>query len=246
MKILISLVNFGETQLQHLKKVIDCYKSYEKYEVKIIVSSNIPVDCDADEVRIYTVQDFPSHHWDNLPCTCKIPIHEHKDDFDIFIFSENDHLILEKHIDNHLRYTDILPDNRISGLIQFEQDVNGNYFYPGYHWRYDWDYNSIEEHGGLKFAHFTNTHQASYVVTQAQLRAFEGNSNYFSHIYHSPPSKPRVNVDLYTNPIWKKLICISEFNDNLVRHLPDNYIRRISMRSDDLRMQEALNKLLNK
>ena len=81
MKILISLVNYGATQLQHLKKVIDCYRSYEKYEVKIVVSSDIPVDCGADEVRIITSKDLPSHHWDNLPCACKIPIYDHKDAF---------------------------------------------------------------------------------------------------------------------------------------------------------------------
>jgi hypothetical protein len=56
----------------------------------------------------------------------------------------------------------------------------------------------------------------------------------------------------------KKLICISEFEDNLIHHLPNVYIngadgyvrndgsigRRQKQRSDDSRMQQALNRML--
>ena len=56
----------------------------------------------------------------------------------------------------------------------------------------------------------------------------------------------------------KKLICITDFDDNLIHHLPNVYIdgadgyvkedgtigRRAKQRSDDNRMQQALKKLL--
>ena len=42
------------------------------------------------------------------------------------MFGENDHLFKEKHIDKHLQYTQMLPDDRISGLIQYEEDEEEN------------------------------------------------------------------------------------------------------------------------
>ena len=47
----------------------------------------------------------------------------------------------------------------------------------------------------------------------------------------------------------KKLICISEFEDNLIHHLPNLYIEglkgRNKLMSDSARMNSALNQLLN-
>jgi hypothetical protein len=78
--------------------------------------------------------------------TCRQTINQESDNFDYFIFSENDHLWKEYHIDNYIEYSKILPENRIPGLIQYEEDHTGKY-YPAYHAHYDWDYTSVEEYG---------------------------------------------------------------------------------------------------
>ena len=58
-----------------------------------------------------------------LPLTCKQVLWHYRNDFDIFLFGENDHLFKEHHIDKYLEYTSILPENRIAGLIQYEEKI---------------------------------------------------------------------------------------------------------------------------
>ena len=243
-KILAVLVNYSEEQLHYLEQVIKELKSFKKYNVSIIVNSNIPLDIEGiDLVNVIELENYQL-----LPLTCKQVIWDHKDDFDIFLFGENDHLFKEHHIDKYLEYTSILPENRIAGLIQYEENKSGKY-YPAYHAHYDWDYNSVEEYGGKKFAHFTNIHQATFIITKNQLHKIGKQydfTQFFGPSHYSV--KCKVNTDIYQFCGMKKMICISDFEDNLIHHLPNIYINgeqgRAKQRSEDIRMQQALNKLL--
>jgi hypothetical protein len=248
--------------------VTTLYKSFKKYSVTVIVQSNIKVSFpDIDILNIVQLEDYQL-----LPLTCRKVIWDNRHDYDVFLYGENDHLFLEKHIEKHLAYEKILPSNRITGLIQFEENKNGRY-YPGYHNDFDWKYNSTETYEGLKFAHFTNTHQATFILSKLQLLRVGERFN-FNELVKDPPltfvdkvlnkikkvrKKPlkqinkysvkcKVNTDIYEYGGMRKLICISEFEDNLIHHLPNIYIDglkgRNKFRSDSVRMQKALLKLL--
>ena len=255
MRILAVLVNYGEEQLQYLQQVVNELKSFKKHKVTIFVNSNISLNMikGIDHVNVIELDDYQL-----LPLTCKQVLWHYRNDFDIFLFGENDHLFKEHHIDRYLEYTSILPENRIVGLIQYEENETGRY-YPAYHAHYDWDYNSVEEYGGKKFAHFTNIHQATFILTKEQLHKI-GKQHDFTQFFG--PShysvKCKVNTDIYQFCGMKKLICISDFEDNLIHHLPYVYIngdngyinndgtisKRAKQRSEELRMTKALNKLL--
>ena len=128
MKLLAVLVNYGDEQLNYLQQVVSQFKSFKKYEVYIIVNSNIALEIEGvDEVNIYELDNYQL-----LPLTCREIIWEYRDDYDVFIYGENDHLFLEKHVDKHLEYEKILPKNRITGLIQYEYG-NDEYYFPAYH-----------------------------------------------------------------------------------------------------------------
>lgn len=247
--ILAVLVNYGEEQLHYLQQVVTSLKSFKKYNVTIIVNSNISLNHikGIDHVNVIELNDYQL-----LPLTCKQVIWHYRDEFDIFLFGENDHLFNERHIDNYLRYTSILPDNRIAGLIQYEENETGRY-YPAYHAHYDWDYDSVEEYEGLKFAHFTNIHQATFILNQEQLLCIGqlyDFTQFFGTSHYSV--KCKVNTDIYQFCGMKKLICISEFEDNLIHHLPNIYINggpgvveyRKQQRSTQNRITNALSKLL--
>jgi hypothetical protein len=248
-KILAVLVNYKDEQLRYLQQVVTSIKSFKKYNVTIIVNSNIPLNNikGIDHVNVIELKDYQL-----LPLTCKQVIWHYRNEFDIFLFGENDHLFVEHHIDNYLRYTSILPDNRIAGLIQYEENETGRY-YPAYHAHYDWDYDSVEEYEGLKFAHFTNIHQATFILTQEQLLRIGQMydfTQFFGQSHYSV--KCKVNTDIYQFCGMKKLICISEFEDNLIHHLPNIYINggpgvveyRKQQRSTQNRITTALSKLL--
>ena len=243
--ILAVLVNYGEEQLHYLQQVVNELKSFKKYKVTIFVNSNIPLDMikGIDYVNVIQLDDYQL-----LPLTCKQVIWNYKDDFDVFLFGENDHLFQEHHIDKYLEYTSILPKNRIAGLIQYEENETGKY-YPAYHAHYDWDYNSVEQYDGRKFAHFTNIHQATFILTKSQLlnigemydfTTFFGKSHY--------SVKCKVNTDIYQFCEMKKMICISEFEDNLIHHLPNIYINgeqgRNKLGYGEDKMKKSINKIL--
>lgn len=245
--VLAVIVNYGEEQLNYLQQVIDELKSFQKYKVTIVVHSNInlPDIKGIDLLNVIKMDDY-----EYLPMTCRQTINDQSDNFDYFIFTENDHLWKEHHIDKYIEYESILPENRIAGLIQYEENETGKY-YPAYHWIYDWDYNSVEEHGGKKFAHFTNIHQACFIISKKQLLKIKQEHDFTQFLAPDTQysSKCRTNTDIYRYANMKKLICISEFEDNLIHHLPNIYINgdkgRLKLNSDENKMQKALNKLLN-
>ena len=253
--ILAVIVNYGEEQLNYLQQVIDEFRTFKNYDVYIVIHSNItlPTITKIDAGNVLKLEDNQL-----LPMTCRQMINQEADNFDYFIYSENDHLWKEKHVQRYEEYLDILPEDRIAGLIQYEENETGKY-YPAYHAHYDWDYESVEEHGGKKFAHFTNVHQASFILSKDQLakiKATKDFNQFFSNDHYSV--KCKTNTDIYQYCGMKKLICISDFEDNLIHHLPNVYIdgadgyvnadgtigRRAKQRSDDKRMQTALKKLL--
>lgn len=119
--LLAVLVNYGDEQLQYLKKVVDELKRFKNYDVTIIIQSNIPLTIiDVDLVNVIQLEDYQL-----LPLTCRKEIWDRKDNYDVFLFGENDHLFKEHHIDKHIEYTSILPENRITGLIQYEENEFG-------------------------------------------------------------------------------------------------------------------------
>lgn len=254
MELLAVIVNYGDEQLNYLEQVVTELKSFKKYKVKVVVVSDRPTGIHSIDVTHVIQLD----NYQLLPMVCRQVINDHSDDFDYFIYTENDHLWKEVHVDRFIEYTGILPENRIAGLIQYEYNDTGRY-YPAYHAHYDWDYNSVEEYNGKKFAHFTNVHQASFILSKEQLHRIKQTKDFtqfFSNDHYS--LKCKTNTDIYQYCGMKKVICISDFDDNLIHHLPNVYIdgadgyrhddgtigRRAKQRSDDNRMQQALTKLL--
>ncbi len=237
--ILAVLVNYGEEQLQYLQQVISELKSFKKYKVSIIVNSNIPLDIKGiDQVNIIELDDYQL-----LPLTCRQSIWDHRNDFDMFLFGENDHLFKEYHIDRHLEYINILPSNRISGLFQYEQ-IEKKLYFPAWHAHYDWDYNNIEEYGEKKFAHFSNLHQATFILTKNQLNKIGGMydfTNFFNGSSHTNYTKKcLVNTEIYEYCNMKKLICISDFEENLIHHLPNKYILNYPEKNHNLKIQKIM------
>tara|TARA_R110001606_G_scaffold199309_1_gene346967 strand:- start:573 stop:1100 length:528 start_codon:yes stop_codon:yes gene_type:complete len=136
------------------------------------------------------------------------------------MFGENDHLFKEHHVDKHLEYYSFLPDNKITGLIQFEQYDRGK-FYCGFHASYGWDINSIEIWNGKIFASPQNIHQATFILTKEQLHKIgkiHDFTKFFGDSHYSV--KCKVNTDIYQFCNMKKLICISELPSNQIEHLP--------------------------
>ena len=241
--LLVVLVNYGDEQISYLKQVVSEFQSFKKYDVDIFVHTNIELGIQGVKEILISMDDY-----ELLPLTCRTTIADKAHKYDYIIFSENDHLWKESHLDKYIEYEQVLPSDKISGLIQYEENEQGKW-YPALHAHYDWDFDSVEIYGGKKFAHFTNVHQASFLISKQKLldimhlydiTQFITEKNRYSY-------KCRVNTEIYENCFLKKLICISEFDENLIHHLPNIYINgdagRKKLGCDDKTMREKLEKM---
>ena len=222
MKILVVIVNFGDNQLKYLDIVIKEYKSFTKpFEVNIVIHSNIPLDYEGVEVKIFDNLD----DYEKLPFTTRQTVYERRNDYDLFIYSENDHIITQHNVESFLTVTNILPKPYIAGFMQYLRYGEG-LFYPGYHLPFKWLPESVVTFDDYVFAHFTNVHQASFLLTKEQLhQAIEKLPNFLKDNIRDSPyrMKPRAGTDIYTHAGFKKVIPISHFDDFIIGHLPSRY-----------------------
>lgn len=221
MKILVTIPNFGTHQRQYLQKVIDGFKSYDaQYSIDIVVHTNVDIQIDGIEQVII-------HHLDNwwkLPFIARQTIVDRCNDYDLYIFNENDQLITQENIETLLKINKVLPKPYLVGFVQYEAEDNCKYF-PAFHFPFKWIKNSDISFYDYTFARHQNCHQASFVLTHEQLAIAMKNLNFNKDNRVSRYNDPeRVGTDIYHCSGFTKLICISHFDKLIIHHLPDKYL----------------------
>lgn len=160
------------------------------------------------------------------------------DDYDLFIYSEDDMLITWRNIQAFLHATEILGEKEIAGFIQYEIDPAGNKYYPAIHGVYHWKAASVTKFSGQTFAELSNYHSACYIVTRKQLKNAIKSGGYLVR-----PHKGRYDLlcsaatDIYTQCGFRKLICISNLPDSSVHHLPNKYAGNVGLSETELMTQ---------
>jgi len=105
-----------------------------------------------------------------FPFAHKRILAERANDYDLFIYSEDDTLITEQNLDAFLRVSAAMPENEIPGFLRFEEAPDGRINYPEVHGHFHWDPQTIRSRGEYALAFFTCEHSACYVLTREQLR----------------------------------------------------------------------------
>lgn len=238
MKVLVCIATHGERQTWCLEQLLREYKSW-KYDVDVILHSNISLPFDENGNKRESVQDLECYEgvevkiYDNLedphhlPFQTRQTIYDRKDDYDLYIYTENDHLITQKNIDSFINVTGFLPENKICGFFQYEQ-YDFCKAYPGAHAHFGWDFQTIGQVDGFEhvFASYSNPHQACYVLTKKQLHKVIDEIEFLELDLKSGfTPKCTVNTDIYVKPKWDKVLCISHWENFLVQHLPSRYLQ---------------------
>jgi SAM-dependent methyltransferase len=219
-KILVALANYGTANDQYVSRLIAEYRSMP-YRVDIVVFTNVHKHLGAD---IEVVVGLPSKEPRTLPFSHKQLFSKRVDDYDLFIYSEDDTLITVKNIEAFLRLSTVLPDNEVAGFLRFEEHYNGNMSYPDVHGHYHWDSESVRCRGGYTFAFFTNEHAACYILTREQLRRAIRSGGFMVAPHQGKYDlQCTAATDPYTQCGSRKLICVSHFSDFLVHHLSNKY-----------------------
>ena len=152
------------------------------------------------------------------------------DQYDLFIYSEDDILVTEDNLRAFLDACSVLEDNEIAGFFRVEKGSGGNVNYPDVHANFHWVPNSVRSRGKYTFAAFTNEHAACYVLTQNQLRKALNSGGFLVG-----PHEWKYDLlctaatDPYTQCGFQKLIPISHFDDFTVEHLSNKYVGKVGI-----------------
>jgi 2-polyprenyl-3-methyl-5-hydroxy-6-metoxy-1,4-benzoquinol methylase len=220
LRLLVCIASHGTSNDQYLHQLLRTYRALP-YSTDIVVLSNIPRIID----NVQVIAGLPTSDPWSLPFGHKQLFADRVNDYDLFIYSENDTLITQRNIEAFLRVTRLLPDNEIAGFLRYEEDRNGNRHYPDVHRTFHWDVESLRTRHGQCFAHFTNEHAAAYILTRHHLLTALASGGFLVGP-HSGKYDLLVSAatDPYTQCGLKKVLCLSQFDDFLIHHLPNKYV----------------------
>lgn len=226
MKILVVIANYGTKGRKYLTRVLAEYRSMP-WSVRVVVLSNIPKDLGPGvEVAV----GLPAKDPRSLPFGYKKVFAQCAQDYDLFIYSEDDVLITERNLRAFLRATELLPPEYIAGFLRTEVSAEGKRYYSTIHAHYHWDANSVMKLDDCSFARYTNEHSGCFVFTKAQLaKAMKSPGFLLGFRKGRYGYLETAATDPYTQSGFKKVICISHLGDFCLPHLPNLYCGKIGV-----------------
>lgn len=236
LRVLVAIANHGTKNRAFLDVLLDEYGSMD-FDVDIVVLSDVPKDLGDDvEVRVGAPTSDP---W-SLPFAHRRLFAERVDAYDLFVYSEDDTRITQRHLGAFLDVDVLLPDDEVPGFLRYELHASGARSYSSIHSSYRWLPESVACWGNEVFASFSNAHSACYVLTRRQLRRAI-DSGGFLVAPHSGEYDMLVSAatDAYTRCGFRRRICISRVDDFLLHHLPNAYLGRMGIEETEFRAQIA-------
>jgi 2-polyprenyl-3-methyl-5-hydroxy-6-metoxy-1,4-benzoquinol methylase len=233
-RVLVAIASYGTGNDPFLARVIHEYRSM-RYSVNIIVLSNIQKATDKD---VELIVGLPTNNPRSLPFAHKQVLADHINDYDLFIYSEDDTLISEKNIDAFLEVTQVLPEEEIAGFMRSETAEDGTRHFCDVHGPFHWEPTSVKQRKTYTFAHFTNEHAACFALTRWQLQRAISSGQFLVGPHHGKYDiLESAATDPYTQCGFKKVIPISHFDDFVIAHLPNKYIGKLGLKESEFRVQ---------
>ncbi len=221
LKILVVIASYGRRNDAYLRRVIQEYLALP-YRCDVVVCSNVAKPVPAG---VELVVGLPTPDPWSLPFAHKQPMAERVDDYDLFIYSEDDTLATRENIESFLRVSSFLHCDEIAGFLRYEQCPDGTIRYCDVNGHYHWDHASVVQRGPYRFASFTNEHAAFFILTRQQLKRAIASGGFLVPPHHGKYDLAcSAATDPYTQCGFRKLVCISHLREYLLHHLPDKYI----------------------
>jgi 2-polyprenyl-3-methyl-5-hydroxy-6-metoxy-1,4-benzoquinol methylase len=233
-KILVAIANHGTGNRSYLDRLLAEYRSFQ-FEVHVVILSDIPKDLGPD---VEVLVGRPTRNPWSLPFAHKQLFRDRLDEYDYFIYSEDDTLVTERNFRAYLEVSQALPEDEVAGFLRYEEGPDGARYLSGIHSYFRWDASSVRFRGGNAFAFFTNEHAAMFLLSRAQLRRAIASGGFLAG-----PREGRYDMlctaatDPYTGCGMRKMICVSRLDDFLIAHLPNKYIGKLGLPRDEVQLQ---------
>jgi len=238
MKILVTIANHGTGNREFLDQLLAAYRNFP-IEVDLIVVSNIPKDLGLD---VEVVVGVPTENPWSLPFAHRPIFKEKLDQYDLFIYSEDDTLITWANIKAFLEECETLEENEIPGFLRTEKGPDGRKYFSTCHSFFRWIPGSVVSRNGKLWAKYSNEHAACFVATKKQLAQAIRNEG-----FPSEPHEGRFDMlcsaatDIYTKGGLNRLVCLDRIPEFSLPHLPNKYIGKMGLPAEEMEWQiEAL------
>jgi hypothetical protein len=240
MKMLVAIANYGPFRFGCLDRMIEAIREMSR-QVDIVIHSDRRKEV-PDGTSL--VVGLPTEDPRSLPFAHKQLFAEQQDQYDLFLYSEDDILIREENLAAFLEVTEVLRDDEIAGFFRYEVDADGNRSYPDAHDPFGWVPGSVRTRGKYTFATFSNYHSACYLLTRRQLaRAIRSGGYLVPARVTWIDLQVTAATDPYRQCGMTRRLCISHLERFLVHHLPNNYIGVLGTAHGAF--QEQIRSLLN-
>jgi hypothetical protein len=222
-RVLVVIASYGRRNDAYLRRLIDEYRKMS-FQVDIAVLSNLDKPL---PTGVELLVGMPSPNPWSLPFAHKRLFVERVDRYDLFVYSEDDTLLVERQLRAFLEVSKVLQEDEVAGFLRCEVAADGTWFYSSVHSHYHWDPESLCQRGGEAFARFTNEHSACFLLTRRQLRRAIASGG-FDVAPHAGRYDMLVTAatDPYTQCGLRKVICLSRLRDFTCRHLTNKYLGR--------------------
>lgn len=233
-RILVAIANYGDANQQHLETLLAEYRQMP-YEVDIVVLSDRPKALGAD---IEVLVGLPTADPRSLPFAHRSLFAQRDEDYDLYIYSEDDTLIRQSNIDAFIETTRILPTDKIAGFVRYEVAPDGTRSYSSVHTVYGWRPDSVFAIGSEEFAELDNPHSASFILTRQQLRcAIESGGFLVKPHTGREDMMVAAATDPYVQCGLTRVIPITRIDDFALHHLPNKYVGHLGTHESDFDLQ---------
>lgn len=234
MRILVAIANYGTKNQGFLEVLLESLRT-SPHELHFVAMSDAPKEVAPD---VEVVVGYPGLTPMSLPFAHRELFADRRDDYDLFLYTEDDNLIWPHNIEAFIEASEVLPSGDLAGFLRYEEYPDGTRSYCSIHSHYRWDPASVIEAGGQHYAHFTNLHAAAYLLTRDQLdRAIA------SGRYVVAPHEGRYGIlesaaaDPFDQCGFRKMVGIDRFEDFLIHHQPNKYLGTLGATPDEVAAQ---------
>lgn len=235
LSILVAIASYGTAQDRFLKQLVTEYQKLN-LACRVVVLSDRAKPVHGAEV----LTGLPSRNPYSLPFAHRKLFSDNRDDYDLFIYAEDDTLLTGRHIESFLTMQEKLKENEILGFMRSETNPAGETVITSIHHHFRWLPDTVVERGGDFFAQFSNRHSGCFIATRQQLARAIASGGFLV-----PPHDERYGMletaasDIYTQCGLKRLLCVSRIQDFIVPHLANKYYSHMGIPVETLE-QHAL------
>jgi len=234
MKILVCISSYGLKQQNHLYTLLEEYNKMS-FNIDVIVYTTLDnnIKDKYNNLKITEIINSDSIGENNAYLHRKDVI-SNKDNYDLFIYTENDHLITQANIDTYLKVSENLDNtNYITGFIQYELKPNNDTKYTIVMIKnFDRERANFTNKkimiNNKKYFSIQNLHQGSWILTKSQLDKCINSGNFKTHQTHGGYGlMESACTDPYSICGFKKVFPYEDLENLFIHHLPNKYINTV-------------------